>query len=281
LNVAGAPGLVVLDDLFRARRMDLHLSTLGRHAVGVHPRAFTELTLFNMKTLSLLGPVERSPLWDQAYASLRNSLMSGRFAPGQKILLRDVAEQMGISLTPVRDAVNRLVAERVLERGGVGQGGGATVPLMSADQFRQLMEVRAGLEPVAAAAAVRHATEPELDRIDVELEAMQSAIRDHRTEDYLAAHYRFHFGIYSLCRMPIVMEIIESAWLRCAPTLLFGLPHFRPTLKRYPFHVATLKALRAGHADVAAAAIRSDIESARDDICAALELMEAADAPRR
>jgi DNA-binding GntR family transcriptional regulator len=187
-----------------------------------------------------------------------------------------VAEQLKISLTPVRDAVNRLVAERVLERGSVGQGGGAAVPLLSADQFRQLMEVRAALEPVAAAASVQHATAIELDRVEIDLKSMHAAIRDHRTEDYLAAHYRFHFGIYALCRMPIVMEIIESSWLRCAPTLLLGLPGYRPSLKRYPFHVAALKALRAGRAEDAAAAIRSDIESARDDICAALERTETA-----
>ena len=88
-----------------------------------------------MSGLRRLAPAARSPLWDHAYGALRATLMAGRLAPGERILLRDVAEQLGISLTPVRDAVNRLVAERVLERGGVGQGGGATVPVFDADQF--------------------------------------------------------------------------------------------------------------------------------------------------
>jgi DNA-binding GntR family transcriptional regulator len=223
-----------------------------------------------MKVLSKLLPVERNPLWDQAYAALRASLMSGRFAPGQRILLRDVAEQLGISLTPVRDAVNRLIAERVLERGSVGQGGGAAVPLLSADQFSQLMAVRGSLEPLATASAVQHATPRDLDGIAAALEAMTQAVHEQRTEDYLAAHHRFHFSIYTLCRMPIVLEIIESAWVRCAPTLVLGLPEYIPTLKRYPFHVAALQALRAGDAGNAAEAIRSDIESARNDICAQL-----------
>ena len=104
-------------------------------------------------TLPPLVPLERNTLWDSAYVSLRTALMEGRLAPGQRIVLRDVAERLGISLTPVRDAVNRLIAEHVLERGGVGQGGGATVPLLSADQFRQLMAVRASLEPGATVAA--------------------------------------------------------------------------------------------------------------------------------
>ena len=56
-----------------------------------------------------LTPLQRNTLWDSAYASLRAALMEGRLAPGQRILLRDVADRLGISLTPVRDAVNRLI----------------------------------------------------------------------------------------------------------------------------------------------------------------------------
>ena len=85
------------------------------------------------------------------------------------------------------------------------------------------------------------------------------------------AHHRFHFGIYALCRMPIMQEIIESAWVRCAPTLTLGLPEYVPGLKRFPLHVACVEALRRGDGERAAAAIRADIESARDDIVPLLE----------
>ena len=212
-----------------------------------------------------LTPLERNTLWDSAYASLRAALMEGRLAPGQRVVLRDVADRLGISLTPVRDAVNRLIAERVLERGAVGQGGGATVPLLSADQFRQLMVVRASLEASATAAAAPNVTPASLDEIEQALHAMESTF-DKRPDAYLQAHHRFHFGIYALCHMPIMLEIIESAWVRCAPTLTLGLPEYVPGLKRFPLHVACLEALRRGDGERAAAAIRADIESARDDI---------------
>lgn len=221
-----------------------------------------------MTRLKLIG---RETLWDRVYAALESALLSGRYAPGERIVLRDVADELGVSLTPVRDAVNRLVAEKVLERGSVGQGGGATVPLLDAGQFDQLMTVRAGLEPVAARAAVLHATPEALDAIALSLAEMKRSVKERRTEQYLDAHNRFHFGIYALSRMPIVQDVIESAWLRCAPTLTLALPAYIPTLKRYPFHQAALDALRSGDGDAAAEAIRSDIESARADICALLE----------
>lgn len=218
-----------------------------------------------------LVPLERNTLWDSAYASLRTALMEGRLAPGQRIVLRDVAERLGISLTPVRDAVNRLIAERVLERGVVGQGGGATVPLLDADQFRQLMAVRACLEPGAALAAAPHVTPVALADIEQALRAMETTFDEKRPDAYLQAHHRFHFGIYALCRMPIMLEIIEMAWVRCAPTLTLGLPEYVPGLKRFPLHVACVQALRRGDGEGAAVAIRADIESARDDIVPLLE----------
>jgi DNA-binding GntR family transcriptional regulator len=224
-----------------------------------------------MSILPRLEPITRDTLWDRAYGSLRAALMGGRLAPGKRIVLRDFADQLGISLTPVRDAVNRLVAERVLERGSVGQGGGATVPLLDADQFSQLMAVRASLEPMATAAAMLHADPAALDAIEASLVEMKRTVSENRIDSYLEAHYRFHFGIYALCRMPIVLEIIEGAWLRCAPTLTLALPQYIPGLKRYPFHVTALEALRAGDGERAAEAIRGDIVSARDDIVLLLE----------
>ena len=109
-------------------------------------------------TLPRLDSVERSTLWDRVYFALRSAVLAGRFAPGERVVLRQVANDLDVSLTPVRDAVNRLIAEKVLERGGLGPAGAAVVPQLDADQFSQLMTVRASLEPVAAAAAAADAT---------------------------------------------------------------------------------------------------------------------------
>ena len=224
-----------------------------------------------MTASARLTTLAKTTLWDSAYLALKSALLEGRYAPGDRIVLRDVAEELGISLTPVRDAVNRLTAEKILDRGGVGNGGGATVPLLNTHQFRQLMTVRSSLEPVACAAAAQHADVAQLDAIEACLFAMKRSVSEHHKEQYLAEHYRFHFGIYALCRMPIVLEMIENAWLRCSPALTLALPEYIPGLKRYEFHVAALSALRRGDGAQAASAIRADIDSARDDICLLLD----------
>lgn len=217
-----------------------------------------------------LKSIEHSTLWDRAYDALKSALLAGRFAPGERVVLRRVADDLGISLTPVRDAVNRLIAEKVLVRGGLGPAGAAMVPLLDEDQFNQLMIVRSSLEPIAAAAAAMHATPERIDAVEAFLVEMKRSVRENRTEQYLDAHYKFHFGIYAMCGMPVVEEIIESAWLRCAPALTLALPENIPSLKRYSSHVATIAALRKGDSEAAASAIRGDIESAREDIGAML-----------
>ena len=217
-----------------------------------------------------LKSIERGTLWDQAYLSLKASILSGRFAPGDRVVLRQVADDLGISLTPVRDAVNRLIAEKVLDRGGLGPAGASIVPLLDADQFSQLMTVRSSLEPMAAEAAAANTTAEGLHAVERLLVEMKRSVQEKRTEQYLEAHYQFHFRIYDMCRMPIVEDIIENAWLRCAPTLRLGLPEYIPGLKRYEHHVATLAALARGDGAAAAQSIQADIESARTDIAALL-----------
>jgi DNA-binding GntR family transcriptional regulator len=224
-----------------------------------------------MPALPRLRPLDRDTLWDRAYAALKAALLGGHFAPGERIVLRDVAEDLGISLTPVRDAVNRLIAERILERGGTGHGGGATVGRLDAGQFSQLMTVRSSLEAAATFAAAQRAQEADLDKIEQSLVEMKRSVEENRVEQYLDAHYQFHFGIYELSGMPLVQEIIENAWLRCGPVLTLALPEYIPGLKRYPFHVEALAGLRARDGERAARAIRADIESAREDICLLLD----------
>lgn len=232
-------------------------------------------------TLPRLNTIERSTLWDRAYAALKSALLAGKFAPGERVVLRQVADDLGISLTPVRDAVNRLIAEKVLERGGLGPAGAAIVPLLDGDQFSQLMTVRESLEPTAAAAAAVHATPQGLAAVEKLLVEMKRSVQDGRTEKYLESHYQFHFRIYDMCQMPILEDIIENAWLRCAPTLRLGLPQYIPGLKRYEHHVATLAALRRGDGPAAAESIRADIESARKDIAALLDAREEPQASAR
>src|SRR3569623_8367 len=121
-------------DRVRARSRWIRTASLHSRS-GVIPRPSRAPRHNAVMSLPRLKSVEHGPLWDRAYVSLKSALLAGRLAPGERLVLRKVADDLGISLTPVRDAVNRLIAEKVLERRGLGPAGGAIVPLLSADQF--------------------------------------------------------------------------------------------------------------------------------------------------
>jgi DNA-binding FadR family transcriptional regulator len=72
-------------------------------------------TNLNVDLISAIAPVERETLNDRVYRELKNSIMAGSLKPGSELTLRSVADALGTSLMPVRDAMRRLVSERALE----------------------------------------------------------------------------------------------------------------------------------------------------------------------
>jgi len=215
-----------------------------------------------MLTPALSLPLEKSSLSDQAYAALKQALLSGRFQPGERIVLRDIAGDLGISLTPVRDAINHLIAERVLDRGPGGQKGGASVPRLDADQFRQLMMLRADLESRLAAAAAANMSDVDVRQLEILVQKMRESIDKNNKSTYLDLHRRFHFSLYEHARMDVVNDITEILWLRCGPILNAVLGEYVPYLKRRDFHQEAVLQLKQGNADKVAESIRMDITEA-------------------
>lgn len=206
-----------------------------------------------------LSQIERGSLYDRAYIELRDALLGGRFEPGQKITLRALASALGISLTPVRDAVNRLVAERVVEQ---GPNGSAIVPYMTTEAFKDIVEVRCLLEGTAASDAARNASEEDADRIADLLLKLTALLEKRKFHEYLLAHREFHFEIYRASRRHILLETIERLWLRSGPSLNFVVPDYVLRKKGADFHRAAVNAIRARKPTAARDAIISDIRSA-------------------
>lgn len=207
----------------------------------------------------MLQPIERETLWDQVYAQLRDALFAGRFEPGGRLVLRELAESLGTSITPVRDAVARLVANGVLD---LGPRNTAVVPDVGADTLKQLIIVRTELEGRAAREAARNADDKGLAELDKRLAQMRKLIADRKLGSYLDLHRRFHFGIYEMARIPILYNMIESLWLRCGPVLSFVIPNYVHELKGTDHHLKVLDALRRHDAKAAEAEVVADIEEA-------------------
>ena len=112
--------------------------------------------------MKLTKVVRREPLRQQVLASLKEALFNGRLAPGQQLTEEGVAEFLGVSRTPAREALAILFQEGILERRNTG---GFTVTVPTKDKIEQIFQVRHLLEPYAARLAASHAKPKDIKRL--------------------------------------------------------------------------------------------------------------------
>lgn len=204
--------------------------------------------------MSRIGGAERVTLGEQVYASLRELLIAGELAPGEKLSLRTVAERLHVSMMPVREAVARLAADGALE---VLPNRAAAVPPMTRQRFRELTCVRIAIEGFAAEQASRHRSSAQLATI----RAFDTAFRREAlgTSPDPARAVRtnkdLHFAVYQASGLPTLVTIIEGLWLKIGPVLNLD-------LKVSPDRLATGGA-QAHHADLVAAIAAEDGAAAR------------------
>jgi DNA-binding GntR family transcriptional regulator len=160
--------------------------------------------------------LEHQTLNDRAYGALKQELISGGFSPGQTLVIRKLAETFGISTTPIREALQRLVAERLLE---MQNNRSVIVPLLSAPAFEELTRIRIAVEGLAGEMAASRMTESGLVDIQGTLTGMQCAIEAGDASAYLSLNQAFHFAIYQHAGAPILLNMIRDLWGRVGPYL--------------------------------------------------------------
>jgi len=194
------------------------------------------------------------------YNELRRSLMIGAFAPGDKVSLRSLAEVMGTSMMPVREAVNRLIAERAFE---MLPNRSISVPPMTREKFDEITRWRVQLETEAVRRACHNADAAFIKRIKAINDKMIEAFEIDAREDVLSHNYGFHFAIYEAAESSVLLPMIESLWLQAGPFTYYSLPSPK-RLWNAKFHRQIIDALSAKDPDAAAAAMESDIVNTAD-----------------
>lgn len=215
-----------------------------------------------------MGRIVRLTLADAVYRDLKDLLLSGRVAPGERFTLRGLAASIGTSAMPVREAVSRLAAENALE---VLPNRAVRVPLMPRARFEELRLIRSSLEGLAAEIAARNASAEELEGI-VRCERLFAAEREKKKPDGAAA-MRFnkdlHFALYRAAGMPTLFGMIESLWLQIGPVLNLDFRAGPERLREgeaHIHHARLVAALRKRDEAAAREALLADIWSAGDFI---------------
>lgn len=148
------------------------------------------------------------------YQLLRNNLMCGRIEPGKPLTIRGLAEILQVSPMPVREALHRLACEGAVE---VKNNRRVIVPLMTAEKFSELCDLRILLETHAAEGALPYINEKDiatLEQIDARID---EAVERDEVDDISLYNQEFHRYLYSANPFQISVPLIESLWLQLGP----------------------------------------------------------------
>ncbi|MGC4026918.1 MAG: GntR family transcriptional regulator [Mesorhizobium sp.] len=204
--------------------------------------------------------MEKVNLQDQVYMTLRNALIRGHFEPGAQLTIRSLAKALGTSMVPVRDALQRLVAERSLELQG---NRSACVPELNRAAFAELVRIRLMLEGEAVRLVSPPLNPQKLDELELANRKFELAVDRADAEAVTDANMEFHFLLYRLASGGLLYGMIETLWVRAGPMLRmpFKMKSYDPIVFRRGVerHGELLKALRAQDMLPAQEALRRDI----------------------
>jgi len=181
--------------------------------------------------------------------------MAGSYEPGQKLKLRDIARRFEVSVTPVREALGRLVSEQALVQ---LDHRSVSVPLMDLARFDEVRDLRLQIEGMAAERAARTAGAAEIDALEaVHTRLMRGRNRGCATT-ILRENGLFHLTLCRAAQAEVHLQLVETLWLQCGP-LMHGMtrwPVVRP--EQHP-HEDVIGALRRRDGRSARTAIEQDI----------------------
>jgi len=197
---------------------------------------------------------------------LREGILSGRLPRGMRLKQADIAKQLNLSITPVREAFRILEAEGYVIN---ETHRGVVVAPFDASATREINELRMLLESRLALAAMEHMTQQnyaELSKLQREFEEAEA--RKDR-EAVRALNYRFHSQLYALARLPQTLHFVQVLWAKY-PFDLINLIGGRAG-RAAAEHRRLLKAVKAGDKRAIVNALREHIDAGWRELQAHLE----------
>lgn len=192
---------------------------------------------------------------ENVYRGLRDRILFGGFLPGSAVTLRGLAEVMGVSPMPIREAVRRLIAERALK---LQDNRRVLVPPMTKEAFEQIVFARKTLEPELAARALDNISDADVRAIKAIDQTIDRAMAAGDVQGYMRGNYRFHFAIYQRAHADILIALVESVWLQFGPFMRMAYGRIGTSLLE-DHHQIAITALEQRDRKALKAAIAADI----------------------
>lgn len=199
---------------------------------------------------------------------IRDALIEGRLAPGTRLVTKELADRLGTSITPAREALVRFAASGVLTSEPASS---FRVPELTPARHEELRLIRKRVEGLAAEMAAQRidaATLARLERRIADYTEMRHETDLHRA---LKANKELRFDLYAAAGMPTLSQVIETLWMRAGPGFTYLPPSIGLAGEDHGNYARLLAALRARDPQGAAEAITQAIDDGADQVLAALD----------
>jgi len=192
---------------------------------------------------------------EYVYKRLRYAIMVGAFPPGTNLTMRGLADALGLSPTPIREAIRRLSSEHAIE---VKQNRRMIVPRMTLGRFEELLALRVTLETHAAERALPYISDIIIDKIECIDRKMGPALENDDLDLLTILNQEFHRALYTVNPNQVSMPVIESVWLQLGPFQRQVIEDVKDYYK-IDRHIEILNALRSRDVAALVIATESDI----------------------
>jgi DNA-binding GntR family transcriptional regulator len=201
------------------------------------------------------GPHLAQTTHEGVFRQLRDRILFGGIRPGAAVTLRGLAEDLGVSPMPVREAVRRLIASGALE---LQDNRRVVVPPMTRERFGQILFARRALEPELAARALESLSAADIAIIEDIDERIDQTMKSGDTEGYMRGNFQFHFAIYERANSDVLLALVESIWLQFGPFMRMAYGRIGTSILE-DHHEFAIDAMRRGDAAALRSAIDADI----------------------
>ncbi len=201
--------------------------------------------------------LERENLGDTVYARVSDALIKGRFPPDARLTIRDLAQSLGTSVTPVRDAILRLIQDDALVQKSARE---VRVPVITPERYKEIRLIRLKLEGLAARETAMKAGPQDIERLRDLVARNEKAIEDENWTEALELNQTFHFALADIADMVVLRGILHRLWLQMGPLIAESYQEGGRVM--IDNHYPVLAAVEAKDPDAAERAIAADIGDA-------------------
>lgn len=213
--------------------------------------------------------LNKDSLGHAIYGRVSQNLIRGKLQPNQKLTIRGLADSLGTSSTPVRDAVQRLLQDNALEQRSMRD---LRVPVLTTAAYLEITAIRTELEGLAAAGAAAVAQEKDVAMLKRIVLRNEEASAAGKWPLAIEMNQKFHFALAEIADMPILLGVLSRLWLRTGP-LISGY-YAKTHNDMVEQHHQIIAACETHDSAAARAAMRADIEKPRDGITQYIQTLE-------